>query len=242
MWTIAGDEVTLNLDLTFDGQFVQPDPGTVKVTLRDTDGLSFEGWLDKVLPDPMGTSVSLVIPGEVNTLQDSSEIEVRYVRLTFKVEGRPRAVNITYRISPFVPLQASPEGVQALLGATEKEVPASSIDVLAAYYKLMETYADTLGRGIKSTKASANIAANKAVELQAALEQMPALSAKLMQSESQDNAMYTRMKVDLPALHRALEIQLAETLKAIGDSLDGASQEAILSLMLLTTPTDVITG
>jgi hypothetical protein len=242
MWTIAGDDVTLNLDLTFDGQFVQPDPGSVKVTLRNTDGIAMSDWNDKLLPDPMGTSVNITIPGEYNTLAMTSEIEVRYVRLSYKVEGLSRGQSVGYRISPFIPIQASPEEVQSILGATEKEVPSQTIDILAAYYKLMEVHSDVLGRAIKSTKASANIAANKAVAIQAALEQTPALAAKLMQSESQDNATYIRMKVDLPALKRALEVQLLEELTLAGNALDGASQESLMTLMMLTTPADVITG
>ena len=128
-----------------------------------------------------------------------------------------------------------------MLGAAELEIPSHEIDIYGAYYSLLATYSDTILQALKSsTKVS--LSANNAVALQAALDQVPSLAAKLAQSESQDNATKERMKLDIPALKQMLEAKLADEMVLVVASVEGSAVGSASPYLILTTPTDVITG
>lgn len=239
-WTIDGEDTTVTFDFTLDGQFVLPDEGSVKVTVRSSDGAPFPGWNQEVQDGVFNTTLNLKIPATLNAIPEGLSFETRYVRVQYTVDGLPRSETKHYRITPFIPLQTSEDKVRARLGASEKEVPDSDIDLHAAYYKLIDSGQVNLSVAMKSNTGAA-IAANNAVEIKAALEHLPALASKLAQSESQDNATRVRMKLDIPALRKDLLSTLAEELNSMS-TLMGGLAEVTPTLMMLVTPTDVITG
>lgn len=241
MWRIAGEDAALAFDFTSDGQFVVPDPGSVKVTVRDNMGVVMQDWDKAVQPDPVGTNMLLVLPAAINFLSASDDMENRFVTVTFTVGGKPHMKMVNYRLHHFLPISVTPEQVRSLLGAAESEIPSYEIDIYGAYYALLAIYSDTLPQALKSsTKAS--LSANNAIALQAALEQVPALAAKLAQSESQDNATNERMRLDIPALKRMLEAKLADEMTLVVASINGPAIASASPYLALTTPADVITG
>ncbi len=242
MWTTAGEDLTIAFGFMHDGQYIIPDADSVKVTLRDNDGLTIQDWSRAVQPDPNSTSFALVIPAAINNIPGGNALETRYVRVEYAFEGKPHAKNISYRLTPFIPIQATPAGVRNRLGATETEMPDDSIDVHEAYYKLLPSYPEVLPTAMTSTDASC-IAANNAIEIKAALELMPGISGKMLQSETQDNGMYARMKVNFERLQALLEQQLINELQMMVEVSSGIiTAPGGGTLMLLTNPANVITG
>jgi hypothetical protein len=242
MWTTAGEDLTLNFPFMHDGQFVIPDPGSVRVTIRDNDGVTIQDWSRVVQPDPVSTTFSLVVPAAVNDLSSGNALESRYVRLEYAYEGKAYGKNVSYRLTPFLPIQATPAGVRNRLGATETEMPDETIDIHEAYYKLLPGYPEILPAALKAKDGSC-ISANNAIEIKAALELMPGISSKILQSETQDNGTYARMKVNFERLQALLENQLIEELRMMVEVSSGLiTAVGGGTLMVLTNPPNVITG
>lgn len=241
MWRIAGEDAAVSFDFTLGGQFVKPDLGSVKVTVRDNLGMTVQDWDKAVQPDPLGTHMLLVLPAAINFLPAEAEMENRFVEVRFTVGGKPVSTLTSYRLSHFLPIMVSEDQVRGLLGATESEIPSHMIDLYGAYYTLLAAYPDVLLPALKSS-TKANLSANNAIALQAALEQVPALAAKLAQSESQDNATNERMKLDIPLLKQMLEAKLADEMKQVQTAIVGPSVASASPYLMLTTPADPITG
>ncbi len=242
MWTTAGEDLTLSFEFTHDGQFVIPDPDSVKVTLRNNEGLTIQDWSRAQQADPNSTSFSLVIPAAINEISSENTLESRYVRVEYMYQGKVHAKNLSYRLTPFLPIQATPAGVRNRLGATETEMPDDTIDVHEAYYKILPSFPEVLALALTATDASC-IAANNAIEIKAALCLMPGLSGKILQSETQDNGAYARMKMNFERLQVLLEEQLIDELALMVEISSGIiTALGGGTLMLLTNPSNVITG
>lgn len=239
MWKTAGEDITINMDVMVDDQFAKSDTGTVLVTLRDNQGLILPDWSRKVLPDPTGSVVSFVIPAAINTLP-TGQIQTRYIRIEYKVNQRQYSHDLTYRLTDFLPLTSSPDGVRARVGATRTELPDSDIDIYGAYYSLSHAYNPMLLVALNSADISA-VFANNAVEIKAALDVIPGLQQKILQSETQDNAEFTRMKMDMARLAALLESQLLTELNSITEISTGITTNTTFERFVLTAPVDVLT-
>jgi hypothetical protein len=242
MWTLAGEDAEVVIDLEVDGQFVAPDAGSITVTLRDKEGVAIPDWNKSSLPNTDKSQVSFTIPGALTFLETAEQLGAIYVKLEWKSEGTPYSVSRIIRLAHFAPIQASEDGVRNRLGAGRDEIPNSSIDLYAAYYRLLPMYPDVLPTALRSGVASACLAANNSIEIQAALVHLPALAAKLAQVDTQENTSKTRMKMDLDKLEESLRNSLDQELAEMEATLIGQSTSTVVTNLLLVTPTDVITG
>lgn len=242
MWTLAGEEATLTVDLKVDGQFVIADQGSLLVTIRNSEGVAFEDWNKTPLPDSDKSQVSLTIPASLTFLESSEQMGAVYTLLEWKVEGTPYRSQGVVRLARFAPIQATSDGVRNRLGAGEQEIPDSAVDLYEAYFQLLVLYPDTLPSALRSGIAAACLSANNAIELQAALVQLPSLGAKLSQSEAQENTSKTRMKLDLDKLEVSLKALLDKELKSMETTMLGLETLTTVTQILVVIPTDVITG
>lgn len=242
MWTLAGEEATVTLDLKVDGQFVLADQGSIAVTIRNNEGVAFEDWNKAPLPDTDKSQVSFMIPASLTFLETSEQMGAIYTLLEWKVDGAPYRIPGVVRLARFTPMQATTEGVRNRLGAGEQEIPDSAIDLYQAYFQLLVLYPDTLPAAMRSSVAAACLSANNAVELQAALVQLPSLAAKLYQSEAQENTSKTRMKLDVDKLQVSLTAMLDNELKTMESTMAGTGTTTTVIQLLVVSPTDVITG
>lgn len=240
MWKTAGEDVTINMDVLVDDQFAKPDTGTVLVTLRDNEGLIIPDWARRVMPDPAASVLTIVIPADLNMVGEG-EIKARHLRVEYKVNERQYSRNLSYRLSGFLPLTTSADGVRARVGATRSELPDADIDIHGAYYSLSHGYNPALLRALNSADISA-IFANNAVEIKAAIDCLPGLRQKILQSETQDNAQFTRMKMDMDRLSELLHAQLVVELAGMNEVDSGVVGVTAFERFVLTAPTDIITG
>lgn len=241
MWTLAGEASTVSFNFTLEGQFVLPDEGSVFVTIRDNDGLAIQDWDRASQLDAKGTTHNVVVPAALNYVPVTMAFEVRYVRIEYSVGGVPRATTKSYRVTPFIPLQTSEEAVRARLGANEQEIPDSTIDLNMAYHMLLASGENNLPYALKANTA-ATLAANNAIEIKAALEQIPALAAKLAQMETQDNSSRVRMKLDIPQLRKELMQALYAELATMSNVLTGNTTAVGHTMLVVVVPTDTMTG
>jgi hypothetical protein len=242
MWATAGEEVTLNLNFKLDGQFVIPDAGSLKVTIRDNSGAVLPDWNKASVESEGKTQQLLTLPSALTFVPSSSDMEARYLSIEWTVLGTHCTMSEVVKLVPFIPIQANPNMVRNLLGATDEEIPDSDIDIYEAYFKLLSKYPEYLPLGLRSARASACYPANRAVALTAALIQVPALGAKLSQSETHETYSLVRMKVNMEELKKELTTLLASAVSDMLEALTGSTSEVNPTLLSLSTPTDVITG
>lgn len=241
-WKLASSTVTLPIEFMVEGDYVIPDSESIKLTLRNTTGSVIAGFNALLLDDVSGSTMALTIPPEANSLGSGATFEARFVRIDFKVQGLPYAVQAVYRIAPFLPIQATKQEVRDLIGAQYNELPDSAIDLVGAYYTLMVEHADVLPQALTATGTAA-MAANKALALQAAIDTAPSWPMRLVVTESQDTTQYRRPKVDFAKLRDSLEAQLVAQLALMAALVNDASNAiSPLTLLVLTSPTDVITN
>lgn len=235
-WRIAGEDVVLIIETRLGGQFVIPDPGSLTLTVRDNGGAPISGYDQLALSDSTLSSTIVTIAASANAIDAGALFETRYVSLSYRVAGRPLSRYIRYRLSPFIPIQGTPDDVRALVGADQKELPDEDIDLVEAYFFLLNEQGNAFKDALSSTTAQ-GIYANKAVELQAALETLPGLPGKMSQMEAFNNAQRQRPKLDFEALRNDLQSRLQDALNL------ALSAETVTPILFrVTTPVDVITG
>lgn len=234
-WTTAGKASTIRFDIQAYDEPAVPDAGSLKLTIRDNSGEIIAPYDDLALDDTIIDSVTVSIPASVNTI-GAYLFESRYVGLSYTVEGVPYGEQKVYRLTPFLPIQATKEDVRSHLGADAREVPDADIDLVESYFLLVSEQGD----GFKTALTSATmtgIQANKCIALHAAIKLLPALPAKLRQMEQFDNSEFQRMKVDFARLRQDLEVQLDENLREVM-----GTTTSLKILLMVSNPADVITG
>lgn len=228
------EPLTLALAFEVDGEFVTPDSGSVRYTVRGHDGQPLAGATDVVVAAP-GTGVSLALPSWIHTR--TRPVEKRSVVLTFIHAGQQHTVTRHYRVVDWLPMTASAADVRAYLGLSAAELPDDGVDLVEAYLAVAaavggEALAAALQAGTRQ-----ELVANRAIVYRAALDLLPALAFRVIASERSDAVAMSRLaRLDAAALARDTAALYAEALAA----LTGAGAEVVG--FLVTTPTDPVTG
>lgn len=189
MMSFAGDAVTISIPLIVNGEYAVPDLNTVSYTVRDNSG-SVVVPATAVTTDASTTTVHVQTSSSIN--QITKDVETRYVELKFSVSGNVHIKRVNYQIITWVPLTVSEDHVRAELGVTIYEVPDGDINIASAYFQIKHdlgtTFVDSLTAGNRLT-----FTANRLVALRAALNVIPSLQLRIMQSEKTDTAQMSRL-------------------------------------------------
>lgn len=238
LWHLSGEDLTLRFDFLSEGALVVPDADSISLTLRDHQGALIAPYNPELHPSA-GTSLEVVISGASNTLALADTVESRFVTLTYRVNGVPRTIRNNYKISEFLPISATPVDVRNLLGLIEDELPDDEVDLYQAYYQLLMDNAG-LSAALGATTV-ANLLANRAIALQAALLLAPGLPARFGQRSTSADQEFTRfanLKVD--ELVEKLEAELETTLAEM--AAPGEVEVVSPTRFLIAPRTDPITG
>lgn len=235
-WYLAGQACSFFVEFKKDGEFVQPDSASIKLTIRDNSGTPISGYNAASQADTALTSLLLTIPSNVNNI--SSGRETRYVQLDFTSAGVPCNFRSSYKLSAFLPISASPEDVRNILGAREKEVKNEEVELYEAYYQLLRTNS-TLTASLIAT-GDAAMYANRAVALKAALILLPSMPVRALKEETLNNSSAIRATIDWGALRAAIESELSTVLANMAATEDPVL--AFVSIFALTFPVDPVTN
>lgn len=235
-WNLSGKSLSLYLEFKKDGEFVQPDPGSIYLTIRNHQGTPISGYDGAVQPNVTGTTLLLTIPQAVN--QTVGARENRFVRIDFTAGGTPLFIEARYKLTTFIPINATPEDVRNILGLREKELKDSEIDLYEAYFQLVDN-APLLLDALKASD-SRTLYANRAIALKAAIELIPSMPIRTLKEESLNNASAVRASIDWELLAAQLSGQLSDSLELI-------VEEAVVSvgatpLLVLSIPIDPVTN
>lgn len=205
MWFEAGTDVTVPIDFIVDGDFVEPDSATFVV--RGHDGAS--------LATGSVSNKQVTVAAASNAI--SSAWENRYISVTFIYGGGTHTLKASYRLSDFLPLTGTPQGVRDTLGVDSRELPDDAIDLNEAYFQLLEVGGAGISEALTLT-GQRNQSVNMAVVLRAALNVLPSLPLRLMISVREEDSSASRLsKIDFDKLEAGLYSALADlTNKALG--------------------------
>lgn len=230
MWYPAAQDLTFKIDYEVDGEFVVPTSATY-VVWSAAGTLLTSGSLPVTT-----TSAMLTVLAVHNGLTPPNLFENRFVEVFFQYGGQHHKF-LSYNLRSFVPITATPAAVRAELGVDFSELPDADIDVFAAYFRLIEANNELFAEAF-TVSGVKNLAANKAVVIQAALDVALSLDLRVAGSTRTEDQQFERMAgVDFDRIVRRLRLQLSTLL----DQAVGATPAAPV-IFALSNPTDVVTG
>lgn len=235
-WCVSGQGNTVLVEFKKDGEFVIPDPGSIKLTIRSNSGLVVGGYDKQAQVGVLSSTWLLAVPGAVNITNE--EREARYIIVDFTSGNYPCSFRVSYRLTAFLPIQVLPQDVRTLLGLREEELKDFEVEIYDAYFALLRSN-PALGANLV-TGNDATMYANKAIALKAALLVMPSVPLRAAKQDSLNNATLLRATIDYGKLQAELEGQLSDALANMGSVT--AISYAATPLLLLTTPVDPITN
>lgn len=241
-WELAGIPASIVVPLMVDGQYVQADAGSLKLTVRDNAGVTLAGYDATPLVNALDlTSVLVNLPGIVNAIDPAKEFETRFVRIDFLYAGAPRYAEVKYNLTNFLPTSVSFEQVRSLLGLQYQELPNGDIDIPMAYFWMKRKYGATFVSAM-TQGGMATMAANRAIALRCALELFDSVPARMLKIEAENNASNERFKVDFAVMRAGLTAAFEEEVAAMLAAMSGATSSVSPYGFALSAPADVITG
>lgn len=235
-WNLSGQALSLYLEFKKDGEFVQPDPGSLYLTIRNHQGAPISGFNKAIQPNVNGTTLLLNIPDTVNVV--SSGRETRFVRMDFTYGGLPLFIETRYKLTSFIPITAMPSDVRNLLGVREKELKDEEVDLYEAYFKLTSV-APALLTALQASD-DRSMYANRAIALKAAIDLIPSMPVRTLKEESLNNASAIRASIDWELLAAQLSGQLSDSLDLIVEN--AVVDVSFSPIFMVTSPTDPVTN
>jgi len=234
-WQLSNKACTLYLEFRKDGEFVIPDAGSIKFTLRGNSGALLVNAA--AVPDP-NSSVTTVVVAQANNTTTVGTIESRYVLVEFMVAGQPLTITFAYRLSDFLPITAQPQDVRNALGVRFGELQDRDVDLYEAYYNLVRSYPLLATALVTSDTRAMN--ANRAIVLYCALDLIPSMPTRTAKQDSLNNATLLRQTIDWESIQAKLQGELSEALAGL--NLAVSTTVSVPTYFTVITPTDVITN
>jgi hypothetical protein len=236
MWVETTKASTLTFNLMVGNDFVVPDPSTNAVlTVRNRSGSVLH---TETVINPTSSQLVFAIPSATNTLTGSNTNEARLASLSYTSGGFNRLLEMTYKVTQFIPFTVTSQSVRALLGLSYEELEDEEVDIISAYYALVNSNSTTFTTAF-TTEGYKGDQANKAVCLQCAIDLALSLPQRIAQKTDEEKASFQRAtKFDPYKLVAGLKVQLAETLESL------VTEQTIGSatIFVASQPTDPFTG
>lgn len=230
----AGRDVTIPVNLTYNGQPAVPDAGTAVLYVSAPGGETL--YTEALTTGPTDVTVLATIPAEHNTITTS--FSRRVVRVTAQRGGIPFEAVTMYRLTPQILYTVQPKDVRSFLGVNEGELPDEDVDLSGAYLKLeFDIGRDKLVAALTSGE-EAELRANDAILYSTVLEIIPSLANRVAQEETDGALSFKRnSRKDFAELKKAAEDRLSTALAVVNPVIDPG-----YAILITTTDADVITG
>jgi len=223
---VQGENFKLSVPLRVGDVLYTPDSGLVELTLRDSLGTevtslsyAFDVW-------------DFVIAPEHLTVASDEAFSNKYLHVLFQSEGLAITTRVLIEVVPFLPLIYTPQDVIELLGVTEQEISLASINLYHAYHGVMTEVEQPLFEELKY-----HLEDNRLILYKAALDQMPTIEMKALQTHKVDDHSAVRAKLNFPRLRQNLQAEY-DKLRAVRF---GFEYDVDPFLEVVTT-TDIIVG
>lgn len=223
---VQGEQFKLDIPLRVGDGLYTPDSGMVDLTLKDSLGT------EVIATSTAFDSGAFTIAPEHLTLDPTAAFSNKYLRVVFQSEGLSITARILIEVLPFLPLIYTQQDVIELLGVTEQEIPLSAINLYHAYHGVMRDVGAVL-----FTDLNYHLEDNRLVLYKAALEQMPTIEMKALQTHKVDDHSAVRAKLNFPRLRQNLQAEYDKL-----RSLRFGFEYDVDQFLEVVTTTDVIVG
>lgn len=208
-WSPAGQDHLVSLPFkNNDREFVIPSAATF--SLKAADGTAIRsGSLTTG-----ATQTTLVVLASETSVASDDLYKVLILSIQYIVDGEPFQRFMTLGFVPFTPIIFGPDEVRAELGVRPEELSDAEIDLFMAYTALFDEYGDRF----RTVCLTGSIDAGMAIVLKAALDIVPSMTTRIMQSVKAEDHQNNRFsKVDLEVLAEELRSKLSLRLnRALG--------------------------
>ena len=239
MDVLAGSNASIRFRFERGAEPIIPTAGSVSYTIRDQNGVPLTGYIDlPVILGPADTSVNIPLPAAINMM--TLRVEKRFVVIRWSAQGNDYSSVINYRLVPFLNTTVTHAAVRSQIGGIGKTtLPDDEIDIIRAYLQIEDKLGQPVLEDALSSGGLTEITANDAIRLQAAMDVLPSVKLRVLQKETDGPLSYER--ADLGPLLDQLEVDIRQNLLAAINTLSGRAEDSF-TLLLLTSPTDPITG
>lgn len=233
----AGENVSIVVPFTLDGEYVSPDANSVTYSLRDNAGALISTATDIAATLAAGATETVITLA--STLNAKTLLtEKRTLVVKFAVNAHPQTVVVPYRLNDWLNIAVTAEDVRGHIGLTRAELPDDEVDLYNAFY-LLE---DLMGAGVMSTAlASGTILAqfaNDALIFKAAHDLIPSMPARVLRKEGSGTTSFERFShFDFDALHDKIAAFLDEAMARIS-----GQPSTFPSLVVAGNRTDPVTN
>lgn len=235
---LTGADVAIDV-LFDDGEdTLVPDVGSVTYTLYGHDG----SVLDTGPVTTTTSTTEVAINLDAANLTAPEGLENRTLVVLYQTDGASRQIQIPFRLAAFVPIPVTADDARALIGVSRSELPDSEVDLLTAYYDVVDDQGTDVVSAALVAKDSSNRALARAICVMALLNLLPSFQQRILQAVKGNTAEKSRFsKIDFDALTAWLEDlydQAAAVLTPVTVATFGLGTTAVLS----TRATDPITN
>ncbi|MDH7796427.1 MULTISPECIES: hypothetical protein [unclassified Beijerinckia] len=214
------------------------DVGSVTWSLYGGNGARISGPT-AITTAAMQSEVIVPLAPSDHTITAPARFERRTVVLDWQTDGVSHTSRQTYRVLPFLNTSANADAVRTLLALTPDELRDEEVDIVRAYFQIeSEVTQAVLDVGL-SSGTLIEFSLNQAIVCEAALPCLNTIELRAAAVNTDGVQKFERYKsgIDFDALRARVQGMKLEALdSAAGIEIDDPT------LVVLTQPTDVITG
>lgn len=231
----AGEDITVTVPFTRDGEPFVPDAAALVWYLRAQDGT--KGSTTALTCT--NSSAEILVVAASNAIPGGQRFSKRFLCVSGTVGGLPFTAVSPYSLIPWINTTVTPDDVRSYIGITNGELSDGNISIPDAYFAVVDSIGDesiliaALHSGV-ALEAQANLA----ILTKAVMDVVPGLQLRLSQSENDGSLQVERLgNIDLEGLYKLATLEYADAITALSGRTVIQRQPFIV-----TTPTDPVTG
>jgi hypothetical protein len=232
----AAADITVKVAFTDDGEPFVPDSAGLAWYLRDQAGAAGS---PTTLTGVVDSFVDITVLAAANAIPGGKRFGKRFVCVTGTSNSQPFTIVVPYTLVPWINSIITADDVRSYLGVNPGELPDSAIDLVEAYFEVVDSVGDepTVTAALASGTAIEK-AANDAILMKAVMGVIPRLQLSLSQAESDGSLSVERLaKLDLASLYMLATLTYADAITAIT-----LRVKVNPARFVVTVPTDPVTG
>lgn len=235
---VAGEEVRITVPFTRDGEPFLADDLSVSWSLRGHDGSML---LTGQAPyDASDTRADILIPGSVTSITAPRRFEKRFLIVSGTDNDVNFSITVPFRVAPWLNTSVTNAAVRSFIGTDEGELPDADIDIISAYYMLIDQLGDAAFEAALESGDRSEIIANNAIMGMAVIQTLPGLRARMSKKESDGNMTVERFPIDFDRIEADALRAIAAATRSIGGFDDTSTTR---TLFVVGTPSpDPVTG
>lgn len=238
MDVLVGTDATFRVEFTGPTGTLAADASSIVWYLYDNSGTLAAGPTSIANVADVGF-VTIPVANSFHTVAGDKRFEKRTLVTRWLSGGKTYSDRQNYRVIPFLNHAVTADDVRGLLGLNADELLDDEIDIVAAYFDIeAEITQATLETALRSGSTK-EVGANRSIAAQAAIQVLPSLQIRVGQTAANGELRFERFRT--PPNWQKIEDALRAVRQAGISTATGATT-ITPALLVLTDPTDVITG